>query len=58
MEEELIDNLILSEGQEMIDSISVCYLSDRKKEKSHLIPGEGSYNLPKITKTLKKHNYT
>lgn len=57
MDEDTIDSMILSQGKDIVENISISYLSDRNKEKTHLLPGEGSYNLSKILQTLKQHNY-
>lgn len=57
MDEDTIDTMILHQGQSMSDSISICYPMDRKKEQVHLLPGEGTYNLPKILQFLHNHKY-
>ena len=57
MDEEMIDTMIIGQGNKIVENISACYVSDRKKEKSHLMPGEGTYNLPNILKTLSKYKY-
>lgn len=57
MDEDTIDTMIIGQGNKIVENISVCYVADRKKEKSHLMPGEGTYNLPNILKTLSKHKY-
>lgn len=58
MDEDTIDTHVLSQGGKFVSEISVCYVSDRLKEKAHLMPGEGTYNLTKILKNMKKNNYT
>lgn len=57
MDEDTIETHILAQGTKIMSTISVCYVSDRQKEKSHLMPGEGTYNLSNILKNMKKNNY-
>ena len=57
MDEDTIDTMIISQSDHIVEHIAICYLSDRKKEKSHLMPGEGTYNLTNILKTLSKNHY-
>jgi hypothetical protein len=42
---------------ELANNISVCYVSDRNKDKYHIIPGEWNYNIWSILKSLFKNNY-
>lgn len=58
MDEETIETMIIWQGNKIVEQISTCYVSDRKKEKAHLMPWEGTYNLPTILKTLSKNKYT
>ena len=57
MDEDTIDTMIIGQGNKIVENIATCYVADRKKEKSHLMPGEGTYNLPNILKTLSKNKY-
>jgi hypothetical protein len=43
---------------ELSKEISVCYVSDRKKESYHILPGEWTYNLPSILKNMAKNKYS
>jgi hypothetical protein len=40
MDEETIETTMLSKMPELANNISVCYVSDRNKDKYHIIPGE------------------
>ncbi len=57
MDEDTIENTMITKMPELANHISVCYVSDRKKEKYHILPWEWTYNIPSILKSLSKHNY-
>ena len=40
MDEETIETVMTTKMSEFAPNISVCYVSDRKKEKYHILPGE------------------
>lgn len=58
MDEESIETVMTTKMSELASHISVCYVSDRKKEKYHILPGEWTYNLPSILKNMAKNKYT
>ena len=58
MDEDTIEMHVMAPSNKFISKISICYVSDRLKEKSHLMPWEGTYNLARILKNMKKNNYT
>ncbi len=57
MDEDTIENTMLMKMPELANHISVSYVSDRKKEKYHILPGEWTYNIPAILKSLSKNSY-
>jgi sugar phosphate isomerase/epimerase len=57
MDEESIDTIMTTKMSEISKEISVCYVSDRKKEQYHILPGEWTYNLPSILKNMAKNKY-
>lgn len=58
MDEEMIENLIKIKLPELTKDISLCYVSDRKKEKYHLTPGIGQYDIESILQGLHDNTYT
>lgn len=58
IDEETLENMVIPKMSEIVSHTAVCYISDRKKEQYHLLPGDGSYDLPLVMKTLSKSKYT
>lgn len=57
LDEGVIDNFIMVKMPALVDHIFTCYVSDRSKTQSHIMPGEWSYNIPSLMKSLHKNNY-
>lgn len=58
MDEEMIENLILIKMPDLASHISLCYVSDRKKNEYHLTPGTWNYDLDRIMESLRTNHYT
>jgi sugar phosphate isomerase/epimerase len=57
MDEEYVETMMMTKMSELASYISVCYVSDRKKEHYHILPWDGTYNLPSLLKNMAKNKY-
>ena len=58
LDEETLENFVIVKMPALVEHINVCYVSDRQKEKKYLLPGEWTYNIVSVLKSLYQYNYT